>query len=111
MGKQHLGPHVVVGYGIKFFWPRLFITSPDHLEVDGFPQVFFLKISLYAKRSSKSENETFLITLICVFTETWVVTQRDIKGHIKGNQNPQNNMIASFSFSSTAHVTPNGRII
>ena len=31
-GKQHLGPHVVVGYGIKFFWPGLFITSPDHLE-------------------------------------------------------------------------------
>ena len=32
MGKQHLGPHVVVGYGIKIFWPSLFITSPDHLE-------------------------------------------------------------------------------
>ena len=32
MGKQHLGPHVVVGYGIKTFWPGLFITSPDHLE-------------------------------------------------------------------------------
>ena len=31
MGKQHLGPHVVVGYGIKSFWPGLFITSPDHL--------------------------------------------------------------------------------
>ena len=31
MGKQHLGPHVVVGYGIKMFWPGLFITSPDHL--------------------------------------------------------------------------------
>ena len=31
MGKQHLGPHMVVGYGIKFFWPGLFITSPDHL--------------------------------------------------------------------------------
>ena len=31
MGKQHLGPHVVVGYGIKIFWPGLFITSPDHL--------------------------------------------------------------------------------
>ena len=30
-GKQHLGPHVVVGYGIKIFWPGLFITSPDHL--------------------------------------------------------------------------------
>ena len=34
MGKQHLGPHVVVGYGIKIFWPGLFITSPDHLEAD-----------------------------------------------------------------------------
>ena len=32
MGKQHLGPHVVVGYGIKIFWPGLFIMSPDHLE-------------------------------------------------------------------------------
>ena len=31
MGKQNLGPHVVVGYGIKIFWPDLFITSPDHL--------------------------------------------------------------------------------
>ena len=30
MGKQHLGPHVVVGCGIKIFWPGLFITSPDH---------------------------------------------------------------------------------
>ena len=33
MEKQHLGPHVVVGYGIKIFWPGLFITSPDHLVV------------------------------------------------------------------------------
>ena len=32
MGKQHLGLHVVVGYGIKIFWPGLFITSPDHLD-------------------------------------------------------------------------------
>ena len=32
MGKRHLGPHVVVGYGIKIFCPGLFITSPDHLE-------------------------------------------------------------------------------
>ena len=31
MGKQHLGPHVAVGYGIKVFWPGLLITSPDHL--------------------------------------------------------------------------------
>ena len=33
MGKQQLGPHVVVGYGIKIFWPGLFITSPDHLDM------------------------------------------------------------------------------
>ena len=33
MGKQHLGPHVVVGYGIKIFWPGLFSTSPDHLVI------------------------------------------------------------------------------
>ena len=35
MGKQHLGPHVVMGYGIKIFWPGLFITSPDHLVWKG----------------------------------------------------------------------------
>ena len=33
MGKQHLGLHVSVGYGIKIFWPGLFITSPDHLVI------------------------------------------------------------------------------
>ena len=33
MEKQRLRPHVVVGYGIKIFWPGLFITSPDHLAV------------------------------------------------------------------------------
>ena len=33
MGKQHLGPHVVVGYSIKIFWPGLFITSPDHPDM------------------------------------------------------------------------------
>ena len=31
MGKQHPGPHVVVGYGIKIFWSGLFNTSRDHL--------------------------------------------------------------------------------
>ena len=33
MGKQHPGPHVVVGYGIKIFWSGLFNTSRDHLAV------------------------------------------------------------------------------
>ena len=31
MGKLHLGLHMVVGYGIKIFWPGLFIMSLDHL--------------------------------------------------------------------------------
>ena len=31
MGKHHLGPHVVVGYRIKIFWPGLSITTPDRL--------------------------------------------------------------------------------
>ena len=35
--------------------------------------------------TSKSENKTFLITRIWEFTETWVVAQRDIKGHIKSH--------------------------
>ena len=34
MGRQHLGPHLIVGYGIKFFSPGLCITSPDHLGHD-----------------------------------------------------------------------------
>ena len=74
-----------------------------------FHKYSFKKLAFMLKVTSESENETFLITRICEFTETWVVTQRDINGHIKwhkqGNQNPQNNMTASFSLASTAHVT------
>ena len=33
MRKQPLGPHVVVGYGIKIISPGLLITSPDHLAI------------------------------------------------------------------------------
>ena len=46
MGKKHIGPHVVVGYGIKIFWPGLFITSPDHLVVvvAFISFLFFLKL-------------------------------------------------------------------
>ena len=32
---------------------------------------------------TKSENETFLITWICEFTETWVILQCNITGRIK----------------------------
>ena len=60
--------------------------------------------------TSKSETETFLIRYMNFeFTETLAVMQRDIEGHQialkQRNQNPQNNMITSFSFALTAHVT------
>ena len=63
MGKQHLRPHVVVGYGIKIFWPGLFITSPDHLawvsklHIDIFFYIFYMtlnNLSLYYPRKSSS---------------------------------------------------------
>ena len=45
MGKQHLGLNVVVGYGIKIFWPGLFITSLDHLGVALYSKVCFMDSS------------------------------------------------------------------
>ena len=48
-----------------------------------FHKYYFAKFAFMLNVTSKSENETFfLITRICEFTVTWVVTQRDIKGHI-----------------------------
>ena len=42
MGKQHLGLHVVVGYGIKIFWPGLFVTrSPGWAYFRSNSVVFF----------------------------------------------------------------------
>ena len=67
-----------------------------------FHKYSFSKLAFMLNVTSKSENETFLITRICEYTETWVVTQRDIKGHIKSHWSKQNNVIASFSFASTA---------
>ena len=33
VGKQHLGPHVVVGYGTKIFWPFHYVTrSPGEKQ-------------------------------------------------------------------------------
>ena len=45
MGKQHPGPHVVMGYGIKIFWAGLFITSPDHLVVVVYLLLFNYNVS------------------------------------------------------------------
>ena len=50
-----------------------------------FRKYSFQKLAFKLNVTSKSENEKFLITRICEFTETWVVTQRDIKGHIKSH--------------------------
>ena len=48
-----------------------------------FRKYSFQKLAFKLNVTTKSENETFFkITQICEFTETWVVTQRDIKGHI-----------------------------
>ena len=47
MGKQRLRPHVVMGYGIKIFWPGLFITSPDHLE-----KTYYVMIRFSARDSA-----------------------------------------------------------
>ena len=59
---------------------------PRKPQVDGFPQVFFFKkLTFMLNVTSKSENDPFLITRIREFTETWVVTQRDIKGHLKSH--------------------------
>ena len=71
MGKQHLGPHVVVGYGIKIFWPGLFITSPDHLV----GVTFSFKAGVYLKFGAKMEN--FLFTENTSFT-FYISTERSI---------------------------------
>ena len=45
MGQQHLGPHVVVGYGIKIFWPGLhYVTrSPGSEETKTLTSIFFVQ--------------------------------------------------------------------
>ena len=87
-GKQHLGPHVVVGYGIKIFWPGLFITSPDHLECNrplppltpthsplpppGISQLFKSRVeNLPRLMSSRVEVE---IRIVAVATRTKIFT-------------------------------------
>ena len=61
MEKQHLGPHVFVGYRIKIFWSDLFITSPDHLDKFDIDSTCALTnnsnqapSSLFAKHENKS---------------------------------------------------------
>ena len=65
MGKQHLGPHVVVGYGIKILWPGLFITSPDHLDTLFTSSVFLLLTQ--DEFSDAFQGKKFHLETVCLF--------------------------------------------
>ena len=60
---------------------ELGLRDPRNLEEMDCYKYSFSKLAFTLNVTSKSENEAFLITRICEFTETWVATQRDIKGH------------------------------
>ena len=83
MGKQHLGPHVVVGYGIKIFWPGLFITSPDHLE-------FLRKICHALIRNNQSTNRSaaqscsFTCNFLCS-EEPLTTMAESVRGNLSGS--------------------------
>ena len=47
---------MVVGYGIKIFWPGLFITSPDHLAVK--PKYIFQIARAPGYQDDKLANQT-----------------------------------------------------
>ena len=62
MGKKHLGPHVVVGYGIKIFWPGLFITTPDHLAKDVPAHCYRASLvrTLFMTSSARTESKLYV---------------------------------------------------
>ena len=100
MGKQHLGPHVVVGYGIKIFWPGLFITSPDHLaylccafmswaglaSLDGLTPT---KITLVDEASNEMKTE-FIEKVIGKFAEEFAFVEFDIEKAWREQQEQRN---------------------
>ena len=59
--------------------------------------------------TSKNENETFLITRICEFTETAIESSRNltskvISNRIRARKSKFTEQYDCFSFASTAHV-------
>ena len=74
MGKQHLGPHVVVGYGIKIFWPDLFITSPDHLVslIDLCKFFTFLNACISVKTSPIKTKLGNFVSRGMLFLNMWI---------------------------------------
>ena len=71
-----------------------------------FHKYSFYKLTFMLNITSKIENEMYLwVNWNLSRHATWL--QRSYQIALKqGNQNPQNYMIASFSFTLTAHVTP-----
>ena len=65
---------------------ELGLSDPGNLEPMDFHKFSFSKLAFMLNVTRKSENKTFLMTRICEFTETWVITQRYIKGHIKARE-------------------------
>ena len=72
MGK-HLGPHVVVGYGIKIFWPGLLITLPDHLvDFEACFKVYNL-VSVHLKSNKLGEMTNLNMIFHVVVSVCWSV--------------------------------------
>ena len=69
--KQNLGPHVVVGYGIKIFRPGLFITSPDHLVLTTISERHLNDKRRVRSASPHQYENTFKLTTNHVFVKTF----------------------------------------
>ena len=86
MGKQHLGPHVVVGYGIKMFWSGLFITSPNHLAKTWNCSIFYRISSQYFKvrsfpclsRRSSSSHSLAARAILRTWKTSWCFVSSQI---------------------------------
>ena len=64
---------------------QLGLRDPGNLKKMDIHKYSFQNLAFMLNFGSKSKNETFLLSRICEFTETWVVTQRDVEGHIKSH--------------------------
>ena len=78
VGKQHLGPHVIVGYGIKIFSPGLFISSPDHLvfmHEGHFMQVRSQGFFPFSPSQGKGPGNEFACTSCCVMRRNFKLSR------------------------------------
>ena len=91
MGKQHLGPHVVVGYGIKIAWPGLFITSPDHLVEISTRDMDHLRLECRLYSNVTLHIITMPVYLLLLI---WCISLAEFKPPKKGKYIPWNQNIA-----------------